>query len=103
MLIHSHFEADTKEYVILVDGRFDSSQGQTFDAILDTIPAEADGVTLDMRDCQYIDSTALGLLLKLREVVKNKGLERSVQVRKANPEVKRILAIAHFDRVFDIA
>ena len=55
---------------------------------------------IDMTDVEYIDSSALGMLLLLREyAMANKGV---VVIADCKPEIRKILAIANFDRLFEI-
>ena len=55
---------------------------------------------INMRDVNYIDSSALGMMLLLREhALKNSG---NVIIANCNPDIRKILAIANFDRLFDI-
>ena len=55
---------------------------------------------IDMHDVKYIDSSALGMMLLLREhAQKNSG---TVIIANCNPDIKKILTIANFERLFDI-
>jgi len=55
---------------------------------------------IDMKEVEYIDSSALGMMLLLREhATANKGV---VVIAYCKPEIRKILAIANFDRLFEI-
>jgi len=55
---------------------------------------------IDMQDVKYIDSSALGMMLLLREhAQKNSG---KVVIANCNPDIRKILTIANFGRLFDI-
>lgn len=55
---------------------------------------------VDLRDTSYMDSAALGMLLQLREHAGNsKG---AVRLRNAQPTIRDILSVAHFEQLFTI-
>lgn len=56
---------------------------------------------IDLHGAEYMDSSALGMLLVLRE---HAGGERAnIRIERARPEVRQILQTAHFERLFTIA
>jgi anti-anti-sigma factor len=55
---------------------------------------------IDLQAAEYMDSAALGMLLVLREHVGNDAAR--IEIANCNPGVRKILAIAHFDRLFSI-
>jgi anti-anti-sigma factor len=58
------------------------------------------GVTylVDLVDIEYLDSSALGMLLLLRE---HAGGEASdIEITQASPEVRKILDVANFGKLF---
>jgi HptB-dependent secretion and biofilm anti anti-sigma factor len=58
-------------------------------------------LVLDMNKTQYMDSSALGMMLQLKEFADSN--KSSVRVKNANNNVLQILRIAHFDKLFVIA
>lgn len=56
---------------------------------------------IDLKDTEYMDSAALGMLLVLRDQAG--GDRADIRIVNCNPEVRKILTIAHFDRLFRIA
>lgn len=55
---------------------------------------------IDLRNVKYIDSSALGMMLLLREhAQKNSG---SVVIANCNPQIRKILQIANFGRLFEV-
>ena len=55
---------------------------------------------IDMTGTKYMDSSALGMMLLLRE---HAGSERSnISIIGSNPEIKKILEISNFDKLFKI-
>ena len=58
------------------------------------------GVTylVDLADIEYLDSSALGMLLLLRE---HAGGEASdIEITQVSPEVRKILDVANFSKLF---
>ncbi|HEB99902.1 MAG TPA: anti-sigma factor antagonist [Thiotrichales bacterium] len=100
MGISSRLSNDGKEVVIDVSGRFDFSLQKEFrDAYRDY-----DGglsYRVDLSNAEYMDSSALGMLLLLR---KHAGdVSQRVRLTGANGTVKKILEVANFDKMFALA
>lgn len=55
---------------------------------------------VDLANVEYIDSSALGMLLLLREETDTN--EANVEIVNARPEILKILETANFDRLFKI-
>ena len=53
-----------------------------------------------MKDATYLDSSALGMLLLLREHVG--GDDSDIRVVNSSPDVRKILGVSNFDKLFDI-
>jgi anti-anti-sigma factor len=56
---------------------------------------------IDLRAANYMDSSALGMLLLLRDQVG--GKEARIEITQCQPDVRKIFAIANFDRMFRIS
>ena len=81
---------------IIVSGWFDFSQCRNFDSEFKKTPTTVESFVIDLRDAEYLDNSALGMLLGLRDRVG----DRKVRIVNANPEIREILRIAYFDRMF---
>ncbi len=57
-------------------------------------------LTLDFSEVPYMDSSALGMLLLLRQQANGAG--KQVVLSHCGPDLRRILSIAHFDSIFSI-
>ena len=57
-------------------------------------------IVVDMGDVEYLDSSALGMLLLLRDHAG--GDSSNVLIVNCNPDVKKILAISNFEQLFTI-
>ncbi len=81
-------------------GRFDARTHRAFLEAYTTKPLPSSHYVINFRQTEYIDSTGLGMLLKLREFA---GGQRSrVHVINASPQVKSILSIANFQSLLTI-
>lgn len=84
---------------IIIKGRFDFNDHTEFRESYQQYQSSA-AYTLDMHDAEYMDSSALGMLLLLREHAG--GDNSKIEVIGCKPEIKKILAIANFQKLFDI-
>ena len=84
---------------IAIDGRFDFSSHKEFrDAYKATDPGAS--FVIDMTATDYMDSSALGMLLLLREYA---GADKAkVKITGCSPDIKKILTISNFQKLFDI-
>lgn len=91
---------DGKELTIAIDGRFDFSTHQEFRKAYEEIENAPARYIVDMRSTTYLDSSALGMLLLLRDYAG--GDHADVQIAHCNEDVKKILTISNFEQLFDI-
>ncbi|MBK1708964.1 STAS domain-containing protein [Marichromatium gracile] len=98
MSVKRQVDETHSEVTISIEGRFDFSLHKIFrDAYRDLSPTTMRFV-VDLGDASYLDSSALGMLLLLRE---HAGGERAqVRIINAQGDVMRVLKIANFDRLF---
>lgn len=58
---------------------------------------------LDFSKVEFVDSSALGMLLIFREEVEKSNTKKStIKIIKANQEVSNILSIANFGKLFEV-
>ena len=100
MAISAKASADGTELCIGIDGRFDFSSHQEFRKAYEEVSKKPDQYIIDMNSTTYLDSSALGMLLLLREHAG--GDNAKIEVVGCKPEIKKILAIANFQKLFDI-
>ena len=86
------------ELQIEIEGRFDFSAHQDFRAAYEGRRFER--YEVDLRKTSYLDSSALGMLLLLRDHAG--GETGHVRLVNCNADVRRILGIANFDQLFAI-
>ena len=89
-----------REVTINVRGRFDFSCHQDFMKVYKGYPKGKIRFVVDLRETEYMDSSAMGMLLQLRE---NSEQSNNVQLQNGNDSVNEILRIANFDKLFKIS
>ncbi len=100
MSISTSLSADGSVLTIKIQGRFDFSSHQEF---RDAYENNEDGVkeyVIDMTEATYLDSSALGMLLLLRDFAG--GDNAKVSITNCNHDVKKILTISNFEQLFEI-
>ena len=86
---------------IHLPGRFDFDARRAFVEARDTaLAAGAREIQVNFSDTEYIDSSALGMLLVLREKANDHGV--SVSLAACRGAVADIIQIANFGRLFAI-
>ncbi len=97
--VHSSDEAA----VIRLAGRFDFNAHREFRDAVDKSLATGAGkqIRVELGGVTYLDSSALGMLLMLRD--KAKAANRPVSLSGAQGTVKQVLDIANFGKLFSIS
>jgi anti-anti-sigma factor len=100
MSINSTVSDDGKSINIAVSGKFDFQLYDEFrSSYVDTQGAGVEYI-VDLSNTDYLDSSALGMLLLLREHAGGEGAR--IKINNASPDVKKILDVANFGKLFDI-
>lgn len=85
--------------VIVLQGRFDFNSHREFrDAVDRAFKENAPEIKVDLGGVDYLDSSALGMLLMLRD--KAKGAGKTVALSGARGSVKQVIEIANFGKLF---
>ncbi|SDU14197.1 STAS domain-containing protein [Halopseudomonas salegens] len=85
---------------IKVSGRFDFSSHQVFREAYERAGLSPRRYCIDLQDTDYIDSSALGMLLLLRDHAG--GDVADIRIQHASPEVRKVLSISNFEQLFTI-
>lgn len=87
---------------LVLSGRFDFNSHRAFkDSYADFLSdAELKTLEIDLANVSYIDSSALGMLLMLRE--RSEIVGKKIVLRNPNDVVVQILDIANFNKLFPI-
>lgn len=89
---------------IVPQGRFDFEAHREFRDACDQVFSSGNiqFLNLDFRDVEYMDSSALGMLLLLNDKVTNAPGAVKLKITGCQEGVLRILKIANFDKIFEI-
>lgn len=101
MSVVTQVSPDQKELTISVKGRFDFGRHQEFRESYEKLNTKPKSIVVDLKEATYLDSSALGMLLLLRDHAG--GDEADIRVVNSSSDVKKILAISNFDKLFDIS
>lgn len=85
---------------IKITGRFDFNAHHDFRNIYRNETSDAK-YNIDMSGTEYIDSSALGMLLLLREHAGNEAAK--ITITGCNDDIKKIFAISNFEKLFTIS
>jgi anti-anti-sigma factor len=101
MAVRTAHSPDGTQVTIAVNGRFDFTVHEQFRVAYERSPKVAARYVVDLSATEYVDSSALGMLLLLREHAG--GHADRVSIKGARPEVRRVLTIANFHKLFALA
>lgn len=89
--------------VLKLIGRFDFNTHREFRGAYEPLVADPEvrSVTVDFAGVDYLDSSALGMLLMLRD--KLGGANKEVSLVGVRGNVKQVLDIANFGKLFHIS
>lgn len=87
---------------LALKGRFDFTCHRGFKQAYEDAFAGADvaEVVVDMGEVDYLDSSALGMLLLLRD--KGKAMGKAVSLANCGGTVRDVLRVANFDKLFTL-
>jgi anti-anti-sigma factor len=91
---------DGRELTIKINGRFDFGSHQPFRDAYERHAPKPEKVIIDLKDATYLDSSALGMLLLLRDYAG--GENANIQLINASSDTKKILAISNFNQLFEV-
>ncbi|MGZ0714090.1 STAS domain-containing protein [Pseudomonas palleroniana] len=100
MSVTSEVSLDGKKLTIAIKGRFDFGSHQHFREAYERFYKVPETYIVDLKETTYLDSSALGMLLLLRDHAG--GDDSQVTVINSSSDVRKILAISNFDKLFDI-
>jgi anti-anti-sigma factor len=100
MAITSNVDAGGEQLTIRIQGRFDFSAHQEFRNAYEAVDKSPSAYCVDMNETTYLDSSALGMLLLLRDHAG--GDNSNIEIVNCSPDVKKILTISNFEQLFSI-
>jgi len=100
MPVSSELSDDGAMLTIRIAGRFDFSAHQEFRKAYESISQAGATYVIDMHDAEYLDSSALGMLLLMREHAG--GDQADISISNCRPQIKNILKVANFAKLFKV-
>lgn len=101
--MHANVQTEGNKVRIALNGRFDFSAHRTFRESY-TQPLDSRDVAeveVDLGGVDYLDSSALGMLLMLRE--KAQAANKKIFLSNCKGSVRQVLDIANFSKLFAIS
>ena len=98
MPLTSNINKSTNTLTISISGNFDFSTHPAFRSAYDNTDSSLN-VIVDLKQTEYMDSAALGMLLLLDEHFPN----QTVKIIGCSDFIKQVLEIANFQKKFDIS
>jgi HptB-dependent secretion and biofilm anti anti-sigma factor len=100
MPITSTISDDGSEVTIKVDGRFNFNCHEKFRNTYEATGNKPNGYIVDLGNTTYMDSSAMGMLLILREYAKL--FNATTSIINCNRHIITRLTVANFEELFDI-
>lgn len=89
---------DDGSSVLHVAGEIDLSVAEDFVAVAQACLEQSTGIDLDLADVTFIDSSGLGVLVRVRKEAEVQG--KSFKLAEVSPSVQRLLEVTGLDSVF---
>lgn len=100
MSLSTSASSDGKTLTIQIKGKFDFNLVQSFRQAYSELSSATEKVVIDLRETDYMDSSALGMLLNMKKTLG--ASVGSIQITNCRPQLKKILQISRFDKKFEI-
>lgn len=100
MAVETKLDSGSNTLTINISGRFDFGVNQDFRKATEEVNSTVKAIVVNMARVDYLDSSALGMLLVLRDKVGES--KAAVSIKNSKPDVKKILEIANFDKLFTV-
>ncbi len=101
MPITTSISADQATLTVHVDGRFDFKQHAEFRRAYEAASPRPLRFVVDLSKAEYIDSSALGMLLLLKQHAG--GESSAVALANVQPPIAKVLNFANFTKLFMVA
>lgn len=100
MAIKTQSSEDSTVFTISISGRFDITAYKDFgESYKDKLESVSKWI-IDMGETEYVDSSALGMLLMLRE--RAGGENADISIVNLNSVLKKIFTTANFNKLFSM-
>lgn len=101
MSLDKTLSEDGKDLTIRIEDKFDFTKVQDFRLAYSEPPEGITTLIIDLEKTNYMDSSALGMLLNMHRNLHHKV--KTFRIVKCRPQVLKILQIARFDKKFDMS
>ena len=95
----SSLSSDDEELTMAIEGRFDFSIHADFRNAYRDLPSSTRFV-VDLARATFMDSSAMGMLLLLREHAGEKAA--NIRLLNCNADIRKILSISNLDKMFSV-
>lgn len=100
MSVQYSFDETSKTLKLRLNGRLDFASHQTFSNAYQSQPtSNVEHYVLNMEELTYLDSSALGMLLLLKDFASK---DAKISIINCIPDVYKIFEIANFNQLFNI-
>jgi anti-anti-sigma factor len=100
MSVNTDYSEKEHELTIHINGRFDFRALHDFRDSYEKSGHNVDKYVIDLKHSDYLDSSALGMLLTLRDYAG--GDDSKIEIVNTPSDIKRILYITKLDSLFNI-
>lgn len=100
MALEKHFSEADSTLTISPSEKFDFASVHEFKEAYSEETDRVKRVIIDLGQTEYMDSSALGMLLNMQKSLKDQVSE--FEIINSRPQVKKILEISRFDKKFTI-
>jgi anti-anti-sigma factor len=100
MTVSATLASNGRELTIKIHGRFDFSAHQEFRDAYEHNDSNVNSYIVDLSGASYLDSSALGMLLLLRDYAG--GDQADIRLTNCNDDIRKILTISNFEQLFII-
>ncbi|MGS2720594.1 STAS domain-containing protein [Paraglaciecola aestuariivivens] len=100
MSLERQFSEDGSQLTIYLEEKFDFGKVQDFRLAYTEGTDSVTSIIIDLRKTEYMDSSALGMLLNMHKSMSDKVTKFTIS--HCRPQVLKILQIARFGKKFDI-
>ena len=99
-VIHTTLSPNKEILTLDIQGRFDFNALSLFKSTYEQLSPKPKTYILELARAEYLDSSALGMLVALRDYAG--GDQADIRLRNPNADIKKILVITKLDELFNI-
>ena len=101
MGLSTNVSSDSSQLTIQISGRFDFNLHRQFREAYKEADGQTSEIVVDLDGTEYMDSSALGMLLVLRD--RSGGDGANISIVNCSDEIKKIFSISNMDQMFKIS